>query len=158
MPNADSKNKNIKQIRQIKLVKIVYEFITTNVKNMIVDKTKPIVQANFFCAAPTYSGVCLLTIQRPIIKVGEYLGLTRTRMIKSVKKKVIKYFTNRKSSKNILRIQAENITKNIIPADALISLSFNTGMLYPSTVSPNFLAFIFTPFLLKELSNIFLTF
>ena len=48
MPNADSKNKKIKQIMQIKLVKMLYEFLTTNEKNMVVDKIKPIVQANFF--------------------------------------------------------------------------------------------------------------
>ncbi len=48
--------------------------------------TSPIVQANFFGAAPTYSGVCLPTNKRPIINEGEYLGLMNMRMMKSIRK------------------------------------------------------------------------
>jgi hypothetical protein len=35
-----------------------------------------------------------------------------------------------------------DIAKNSIPAAALISLSFNTGMVYPSTCSPNCIALL----------------
>ncbi len=36
-------------------------------------------------------------------------------------------------------IREITINKNSIPADALISRSFKTGILYPSTSSPNFI-------------------
>ena len=36
-----------------------------------------------------------------------------------------------------------NVAKNSIPADALISLSFKTGILYPSTSSPNCMTYSF---------------
>ena len=52
---------------------------------MVADSTTPIIHANFFCCAPTYSGTWFLTIKRPIINVGENLGLIKTRMIKSVR-------------------------------------------------------------------------
>ncbi len=39
-------------------------------------------------------------------------------------------------------IQARNIKKYSIPAEALISRSFKTGILYPSTVSPNCFNFL----------------
>ena len=37
----------------------------------------------------------------------------------------------------MMSIKEMKVAKNSIPADALISLSFKTGMLYPSTFSPN---------------------
>jgi hypothetical protein len=40
---------------------------------------------------------------------------------------------------NITNIKDMKTNKNNIPADALISRSFKTGMLYPSTSSPNFI-------------------
>src|SRR5450432_1895078 len=119
--------------------------------NIVADNTTPIVHANFFCLAPTYSGTWFLTIKRPIINVGEYLGLTKTRMMKSVRNRVITYFTGKKLFLKMISIKEKNVAKNNMPADALISLSFKTGMLYPSTSSPNFISlFIFSVLWLYE--------
>ena len=96
---------------------------------MVVAKTTPIIQANFFGCAPTYSGTWFLTIKRPIINEGENLGLTKTRIIKSVRNMVIPYFISKKFPLNRISINEINNTKNSIPADALISLSFKTGTL-----------------------------
>ena len=65
MPNTDSKNRKIRHVRQIKPVIILYEFTITISSNMVNVRTNPITQANFFGAALTYSGVCLLTISLP---------------------------------------------------------------------------------------------
>ena len=105
--------------------------------NMVADKATPIVQANFFCCAPTYSGDWLPTIKRPIINVGENLGLIKTRIMKSTRNMVMTYLIGKKLFLNRTNIKEMNVAKNNIPADALISLSFKTRMLYPSTVSPN---------------------
>src|ERR1700733_3780366 len=109
--------------------------------NIVADKKRPISQATFFCAAPTYSGVWFLTAKRPSINVGEYLGLIKTRMAKSVKKMVIKYLTIKKSLLYRICISEMIKPKNRIPADALISRSFKTGILYPCTFSPNCITF-----------------
>lgn len=139
MPNADSKNKNIRQIRQIMPVIGLNAFTIIKKTNIIDAKIMPIIHANFFCLAPTYSGFCLLTIKRPIIKVGEYFGLTKTRIIKSVKKKVTTYFMSRKFCLKRTSMRDIKTNKNNIPADARISRSLRTGMLYPLTSSPNFI-------------------
>src|SRR3989304_10320370 len=146
MPNTDSKNKKIRQIWQIMPVMMLVEFITTNSRKIVEANTRPIVQANFFGAAPTYSGVCLPTNKRPIINEGEYLGLMNVRIMKSIRKMVLTNLIMKKSSLKMTSIQARNIKKYSIPAEALISRSFKTGMLYPSTISPNcFTFFIFSP-------------
>src|SRR5579863_998596 len=119
----------------------LYELISTMKMNMIPDRATPIIQANFFCLAPTYSGTWFRTISRPMISEGEYLGLTNTLMMKSVRNMVIAYLASRKSPLKRMSIKAKNITRNNIPAAALISRSFKTGMLYPSTVSPNCITF-----------------
>ncbi len=62
-------------------------------------------------------------------------------MAKSVRKIVIKYFTIKKSFLYIICINEMIKPKNSIPAAALISRSFKTGMLYPSTFSPNCITF-----------------
>jgi hypothetical protein len=139
MPNADSKNKNARQIKQLILVILLYEFTITRRKNIRLAKTIPIFQANFLGAAPTYSGVCLLTTNRPIISRGENFGLIKTRISKSVRNTEMTYLISKKLSLNRMNIKATNINTNRIPADALISLSFKTGALYPSTSSPNFI-------------------
>ena len=92
MPNDDSKKRNIRQIRQVSPVKMLYEFIKTKRTNIRLASIMPIFHENFFCAAPTYSGVCLLTISRPMINEGENLGLTNTRMMKSVRKAITTNF------------------------------------------------------------------
>src|SRR5882724_11828735 len=82
-----------------------------------------------------------------MINVGENFGLIKTRIIKSVRNSVITYFIGKKLSLKRICIKEKNVAKNSIPADALISLSFKTGMLYPSTSSPNFIVlFIFSCF------------
>jgi hypothetical protein len=129
MPNADSKNRNIRQIRQIIPVIGLYEFTTTMKMNIVADRVTPIIHANFFCRAPTYSGTWFLTIKRPIINVGEYLGFIKTRMTKSIKNRVITYFIGKKLSLNMIIIKEKKVAKNNMPADALISLSFKTGIL-----------------------------
>jgi len=63
-------NKNIKHIRQIIPVIGLNEFKSTISTNIVIAKTIPIIQANLFCCAPTYSGTWFLTNKRPIIKVG----------------------------------------------------------------------------------------
>ncbi len=111
--------------------------------NIRLDKAIPIFQANFFCGAPTYSGTCLLTINRPIINVGEYFGFTKTRISRSARKIIITYLISKKLPLYKIIIKEMNINRNRIPADALISRSFKTGVLYPSTSSPNFITLIF---------------
>ena len=69
--------------------------------------------------------------------MGAYFGLMKTRMRKSARKKVITYLNEVKSSLNKMNMSDRKVPKNRIPAAALTSRSFNTGMLYPSTVSPN---------------------
>ena len=137
MPNADSKNRNIRHTKQITPVIGLYEFITTIKMNIVADNITPIIHANFFCWAPTYSGVWLPTINRPIINVGENLGLIKTRMMKSARKAVKTYLMGKKLFLNRINISEIKVAKNNMPAAALISLSFKTGMLYPSTFSPN---------------------
>ncbi len=73
---------------------MLYEFIITKRMNIRLDKAIPIFQANFFCGAPTYSGICLLTIKRPIISEGENLGLTKTKL-NTVQAKFVKGQKNR---------------------------------------------------------------
>jgi len=94
---------------------------------------------NFFCFAPTYSGVWLLTIRRARINVGENRGLTNTRIMKSVRNKVMLYFISKKFPFDKIRNSDISSSKNSMPAAALTSRSFKTGMLYPSTSSPNFI-------------------
>lgn len=104
---------------------------------MVADRITPIIQANFFCGAPIYSGAWLLTIRRPMINVGENLGLIKTRMMKSARNTVKTYLIGKKLFLKIISTREMNVAKNRMPADALISLSFKTGMLYPSIISPN---------------------
>ena len=115
----------------------LYEFITTMKMNIVAERITPIIQANFFCWAPTYSGTWLLTINRPIISVGENLGLIKTRMMKSVTKIVMTYLIGKKLFLKTISMRDIKVAKNKMPAAALISLSFKTGILYPSTFSPN---------------------
>ena len=95
---------------------------------MVADRITPIIHANFFCFAPTYSGVWLLTIKRPNINVGENLGLIKTRMMKSARNTVKTYLIGKKLFLNMMNINEMNVAKNRMPAEALISLSFKTGM------------------------------
>ena len=121
--------------------------------NIVADSTTPIIHANFFCCAPTYSGVWLPTIKRPIINVGENLGLIKTRMMKSARKMVITYLIGKKLFLNRISMREIKVAKNNMPAAALISLSFKTRMLYPSTFSPNcisLLIYLFFTVLYKE--------
>ena len=120
---------NIRHIKQIIPVIGLYELTTTIRTNIIAARLIPILHANFFGAAPTYSGVWLPTINRAIINVGEYFGLTKTRIIKSVRKAIIVYFMSKKSPLNKINIKEKNINRKSIPAEALISLSFKTGIL-----------------------------
>jgi hypothetical protein len=129
--------KNRRQIRQVSPVKMLKEFSTINRTNIKLAKAIPIFQANFFCFAPTYSGTCLLTINRPIISVGEYRGLINTRMSMSVRNTMMTYFIIKKFPSNRIIISEMSMNTNSIPAEALISRSFRTGMVYPSTFSPN---------------------
>jgi len=89
----------------------LYEFTSTIKINMVPDKITPIIQANFFCLAPTYSGFWFRTINRPMISEGENLGLTNTRMIKSVRNIVMAYFASKKSLLNAMSISAKKMTK-----------------------------------------------
>ena len=128
MPNADSKKRNIKHTKQVIPVIGLYEFTIIR-KIYITDaKTIPIIHANFFCFAPTYSGTWLRTIKRPIINEGEYLGLMNTRISRSVRKKVIKYLAGTKLLFDKMSISEIKVPINSIPAEALISLSLRTGI------------------------------
>jgi len=104
----------------------LYEFIITIKMNMVADRVTPMIHANFFGRALTYSGTCRRTISRPVISVGENLGLTKTRMMKSTRKKVMTYLIGRKLFLKATSMKELNMAKNRIPADALISLSFKT--------------------------------
>src|SRR6187401_3782117 len=116
--------------------------------NIVADSITPIIHANFFGGAPTYSGVWLPTIKRPIINVGENLGLIKTRIIKSARNIVITYLIGKKLFLNMISIREMKIAKKNRPADARISLSFKTGMLYPSTFSPNCISLLIYLFFL----------
>ena len=129
MPNADSKNKNNRQIKQMMPVIGLYELTITIKMNMVADSTTPIVHANFFCWAPTYSGDWLCTIKRPMINVGENLGLTKTRIMKSARNMIKTYLIGKKLCLKMINIREMKVAKNNIPAAALISLSFNTRVL-----------------------------
>ena len=129
MPKADSKNKNIRQIRQPIPVIGLYEFTIIKKINMIEASPIPIIQANLFCFAPTYSGIWFLTIKRPMINEGAYLGLIKMRISRSVKNSVIKYFAGTKLLLDNIITNEINVPKNNMPADALISRSLSTGML-----------------------------
>jgi len=94
-----------------------------------------------------------------MIREGENFGLTKTRMRKSLRNMVKTYFMGKKLFLNRMNINEMKVAKNSIPADALISLSFNTGILYPSTFSPNciillisvvFWVFFMQEYLIKE--------
>src|SRR5437762_7791788 len=111
----------------------LYELMITIKMNMVADRATPIVHANFFCCAPTYSGTWFLTIKRPIINVGENFGLINTRMMKSMRNRVMTYLIDKKLFLKMISIKEKKVAKKRIPADALISLSFKTGMLYPAT-------------------------
>jgi len=129
IPNADSKNRNTRQTRQMIPVIGLYELTTTIKLNMIADSDTPITHANFFWGAPTYSGAWLCTIKRPSISVGEYLGLTKTRTMKSTRKMVITYLMGKKLFLKRMNINEVKTAKNNIPADARISRSFKTRIL-----------------------------
>ena len=92
--------------------------------NMVADRATPIIHANFFGPALTYSGVWLPTIKRPIINVGENLGLTKTRTRKSARNRLITYLIGKKLFLNSINIKEMKVAKNSMPAAALISLSF----------------------------------
>ena len=124
----------------------LYAFTIIKKTNMMAPNTMPMIHANLFCCAPTYSGVWFRTIKRAMIKVGENFGLIKTRMIKSVTKIVIPYLISKKSALNKMNINDVYMSKNNIPAAALISLSFKTGILYPSTSSPNCINFFIVRF------------
>src|SRR6185295_4599138 len=115
---------------------------------MMADRITPMTHANFFCCAPTYSGVWLLTIKRPIISVGENLGLIKTRMMKSERNTVKTYLIGKKLFLNETNIAEMKVAKNSMPAAALISLSFKTAISDPSILSPNcmilFICYFFT--------------
>ena len=114
--------------------------LTTRYTSMSVAKSYDLLNADNYAAtvnernaalglAPTYSGTWLRTIKRPIINVGENLGLIKTRMMKSIRKKVITYLIGKKLFLKTISISAMNVAKKSIPAAALISLSFKTGIL-----------------------------
>jgi len=48
IPNTDSKNKKIRQIRQVIPVIGLYAFTMIKKTNMVADNTTPIIHANFF--------------------------------------------------------------------------------------------------------------
>jgi hypothetical protein len=89
-----------------------------------------------------------------MISEGENLGLTKTRTRKSVRNMVKTYLMGIKLFLKRMNIKEMKVAKNSIPADALISLSFNTGMLYPATFSPNciilLISVVFWGFLVQE--------
>jgi hypothetical protein len=68
--------------------------------------------------------------------------------MKSARNMVITYLIGKKLFLKRMNIKEMNVAKNRMPADALISLSFKTRILYPSTFSPNcirlFILFVFT--------------
>jgi len=137
MPNTDSKKRNIKQIRQVIPVIGLYELTITIKINIVADRITPMIHANFFGFALTYSGIWLPTIKRPVINVGENFGFIKTRIMKSARMKVSTYLIGKKLFSNKMNIKEVKVAKNNMPAAALISLSFKTRVLYPSTFSPN---------------------
>ncbi len=64
-----------------------------------------------------------------MIRVGEYLGLIKTRIMKSARKTMMKYLINRKFCLKIIKIKDIKAAKNNMPEAARISRSFKTGIL-----------------------------
>jgi hypothetical protein len=52
-----------------------------------------------------------------------------------------------------MSIKEINVARNSMPAEALISLSFKTRMLYPSTFSPNWISLFIFYFLLPAITG-----
>src|SRR3984957_17992513 len=111
MPKADSKKRKSKQIRQIIPVMGLKALTTTIKVNIMADSATPMIQANFFCFAPTYSGVCRETMSRPTINDGENFGLMKTLIIKSVKKNVITYLIGTKLLSNMMNMNERKVAR-----------------------------------------------
>jgi len=58
--------------------------------NIAVDNAIPKLQANLFCTAPIYIGVCFHTKIDPISMVGEYFGLMKTAIKKESNRNPLK--------------------------------------------------------------------
>src|SRR5665647_3137096 len=78
--------------------------------------------------------------------------------MKSVRNKVILYFISRKFPFDKIRNSDISSSKNNIPAAALTSRSFKTGMLYPSTSSPNLIILLISIYLFLVFVDNALTF
>ena len=136
IPNDVSKNKSIRQKKHIpRLINPLTSYIT-NRKNIISDNANPMLHANLFCGAPTYSTSWVFTNSLPKIRLGEYFGFMNTLMVKSIKKAVTNIFMKLKFPMNQAFENANTAKKKSIPAPALASRSFNTLTLYPLTFSP----------------------
>ena len=92
------------------------------------DITNPMYQANFFCAAPTYSGFWLATIKRAMIKSGANFGAINRRIENSITKTERTYLTGTKLPTFKISTKEMRAARNIIPAVARISLLFKTGI------------------------------
>jgi hypothetical protein len=66
---------------------------------------------------------------------------------------VMTYLTGKKLPWKIITIKDVKTAKKKSPADALISLSLRTGILYPSTLSPNCIILFMVKEFLTRLAN-----
>lgn len=132
-----SRNNKIKHKKQKntfngqKVLKITIE------KNINNDNKNHIIQANLFCGAQTYSTFWFETKILQSINDGENFGFIKTLIKKSIKKIIINVFIAKKSLKIQKLIKIGIAKNNKIPAQALTSLSFKTGISYQSTFSQN---------------------
>jgi len=130
IPKAVSKKSNTRQIRHINRFMGHWYQNTQTTKNIILARTKPKDRANLFCGAHVYSGCWFCVIILPAINVGANSGFIITLIINSNIKKITKNFKTTKFHSNHAKPNVIIANKNNIPAPALASLSFNTGIGY----------------------------
>jgi hypothetical protein len=99
---------------------------TTTPQNIILDNISPIDRANLFWGAQTYSGFWLDINNLQSVRLGAYLGLIITLIVKSIKNVIINNLIIKRFHNVQALINAIIAKKNNIPAHALSSLSFNT--------------------------------
>lgn len=89
IPKPASKKSRDRHIKHIVILIIPVIPYTTTQKNINIASIRQINQANLFCAAQVYSGVCWRTANLHNMRIGENLGLTNNLIEKSSRKKLI---------------------------------------------------------------------
>jgi hypothetical protein len=127
MPKALSKNISVRQVAQTSMLIGPITFWTTISQSMVTASAQPIAQAKRFWGAPVHSGTCLPTARRPTIMLGEYFGLMKMRIVKSIRKAITNILVGRKLPMNHALAKVNMANTKRMPAAARTSRSFSTG-------------------------------